>query len=175
VSAPLTPAEVAGLLRSAMTTLDGELRALPERVLAWHPAPGEWCVKEVLGHLIEAERRGFAGRIRLILAGDTPALETWDQDQVARARADCGRPAAALLDELATLRREAAALVESLESLDASALERGGQHPKVGLLRVGDLLQEWVHHDRNHIRQALANVQAYVWPSMGAAQKFSQP
>ena len=26
-------------------------------------------------------------------------------------------------------------------------------------VRVGDLLHEWVHHDRNHLRQILANVQ----------------
>lgn len=41
------------------------------------------------------------------------------------------------------------------------------------MLRVRDLLQEWVHHDRNHVRQALANVQAYVWPAMGNTQRFS--
>jgi hypothetical protein len=59
--------------------------------------------------------------------------------------------------------------------LIAADLDRAGLHPTVGLLRVGDLLQEWVHHDRNHVRQALANVQAYVWPAMGNAQKFSRP
>jgi hypothetical protein len=55
----------------------------------------------------------------------------------------------------------------------AADLDRAGQHPTVGLLRVRDLLQEWVHHDRNHVRQALANVQAYVWPAMGNSQKFA--
>jgi hypothetical protein len=75
-----------------------------------------------------------------------------------------------LLDELAALRRESAALVRALH---AAELDRGGEHPKVGFLRVRDLLAEWVHHDRNHIRQALANVQAYVWPAMGNTQKFS--
>jgi len=87
-----------------------------------------------------------------------------------RARGDCGRPIAALLDELAGLRRESATLVRGLTAAD---LDRAGQHPKVGRLCVGDLLQEWVHHDRNHIRQALANVQAYVWPAMGNSQKFA--
>ena len=169
---PLTPAEVARLLPATVTTLRAELAALPDRVLAWHPAPDEWCVKEVLGHLIESERRGFAGRIRIILAGDTPALEGWDPATVARARGDCARPAAALLDELATLREESASLVGRLIAAD---LDRAGRHPTVGPLRVGDLLQEWVHHDRNHVRQALANVQAYVWPAMGNAQKFSRP
>jgi hypothetical protein len=167
---PLAPAEVARLLPATVAILRAELAALPERMLAWHPAPGEWCVKEVVGHLIEAERRGFAGRIRIILGADTPALERWDPPAVAAARRDCGTPAAALLDELAALREDSASLVGRLIAAD---LDRAGRHPTVGLLRVRDLLQEWVHHDRNHVRQALANVQAYVWPAMGNAQKFA--
>ena len=166
----LTPSEVAACLEAAMTTLRAELDTLPERVVAWHPAAGEWCAKEVVGHLIEAERRGFAGRIRIMLGADRPALQGWDQIEVARARGDCGRRMSALLDELAGLRRDSATLVRTLTAAD---LDRAGQHPKVGLLRVRDLLAEWVHHDRNHIRQALANVQAYVWPAMGNSQKFS--
>jgi DinB superfamily len=159
-------------LPATVALLRAELAAVPERVLAWHPAPAEWCVKEVLGHLIEADRRGFAGRIRFILDADTPALQGWDVAAVAAARKDCAKPAAALLDELAALRTDAAALVGRLLAAD---LERAGRHPTVGLLRVGDLLQEWVHHDRNHVRQALANVQGYVWPALGNAQRFSQP
>ena len=168
--APLAPAEVAALLPATVALLRAELAAVPERVLAWHPAPGEWCVKEVLGHLIEADRRGFTGRIRLLLDADTPALERWDPPEVARARGDCAKSTSALLDELAAMRQDAAALVRGLREAD---LDRGGRHPTVGLLRVRDLLQEWVHHDRNHVRQALATVQAYVWPTMGNAQKFS--
>jgi hypothetical protein len=168
--AVLTPIEVAACLDGALTVLTAELGALPERVVGWHPAAGEWCAKEVVGHLIEAERRGFAGRIRIVLGADRPALQTWDQNDIARARRDCARPMATLLDELAGLRRDSAALVRGLREPD---LDRGGDHPKVGFLRVRDLLQEWVHHDRNHIRQALANVQAYVWPAMGNSQKFA--
>ena len=166
----LTPVEIAACLDAAMATLRAELGALPERVVGWHPAPGEWCAKEVVGHLIEAERRGFAGRIRIVLASERPALQAWDQREVARERRDCARPMGTLLDELAALRRDSAALVRALRPAE---LERGGEHPKVGFLRVRDLLQEWVHHDRNHIRQALANVQAYVWPAMGNSQKFA--
>ncbi|RPH83294.1 MAG: DinB family protein [Candidatus Rokuibacteriota bacterium] len=167
---PLTPVEIARLLPATVATLRAELVALPDRVLAWHPAPGEWCVKEVLGHLIEAERRGFAGRIQVILGADTPVLERWEPPEVARARGDCGKAATALLDELAAMRERSASLVGRLIAAD---LDRAGQHPTVGLLRVRDLLQEWVHHDRTHVRQALANVQAYVWPAMGNAQRFS--
>jgi hypothetical protein len=145
----LRPTEVGRLLESAVAVVRAELAALSDDVLAWHPAPGEWCAKEVLGHLIESEGRGFAGRIRIILASDAPAL----------------------VDEFARLRRESAALVAGLGAAD---LGRGGRHPKVGLLRVGDLLHEWVHHDRNHLRQMLANVQALAWPHMGNARRFSE-
>jgi hypothetical protein len=166
----LAPPEIAHFLRATTATLSAELAGAPAQVLAWHPAPGEWCAKEVIGHLIEAERRGFAGRIRIILASADPKLETWDQDEVARARRDCGRDCAALLAELTALRHDGVRLVEGLRDAD---LSRGGHHPKVGYLRVGDLLNEWVHHDRNHVRQILANVQAYVWSHMGSAQRFS--
>jgi hypothetical protein len=167
---PVTPAAVAPILRATIATLTAEVDALSAEALLWHPAPGEWCVKEVLGHLIETERRGFAGRIRIILAGQEPRLETWDQNAVAAARRDCERDGRELLGELATMRQDSARLVEGLSATD---LARGGHHPTVGHLTVADLLNEWIHHDRNHVRQILANVQAYVWPHMGNAQKFS--
>jgi len=166
----LAPRDVAGLLESVGATIRAEFAALPDTALAWHPAPGEWCAKEVVGHLIEAERRGFAGRIRIILAADEPALETWDQGAVALARRDCERPAAAIVEEFDALRRESVALVTGLRVGD---LGRGGRHPMVGHLEIRDLLHEWVHHDRNHLRQMLANVQALVWPHMGNARRFS--
>ena len=168
----LSAVEVANLLPVTVAALRTEVGSLPERVVGWHPAPDEWCVKDVIGHLIEAERRGFAGRIRIILGADNPTFERWDPPAVARARGDCTKPVTALLDELIALRQDSVALVRGLREAD---LDRGGEHPTVGPLRVRDLLAEWVYHDRNHLRQALANVQTYVWPTMGNAQKFSAP
>jgi hypothetical protein len=169
----LSTSEIADLLESTLATVEAEVGALPEPVLVWHPA-GEWCVNEVLGHLIEAERRGFAGRIRELLDASeaTPRLRTWDQAAVARARQDCARPSPDVLREFVALRRDSVTLVRTLR---APHLDRGGEHPEVGYLSVEDILQEWVHHDRNHVRQALANVQAYVWPAMGNARRFSMP
>ena len=167
---PLEPREVAGLLRSMRAAIAAELTEAPDDVLSWHPAPGEWCAKECLGHLLEAERRGFNGRIRTILAEHEPRLAGWDQQAVARERKDCERSAAGLLAEFEQLRGDSVALVDGLQPAD---LERGGTHEKVGYLRVRDLLHEWLHHDRNHFRQLQANLQAYVWPSMANAQRFA--
>jgi len=172
-TAPLTPRDAAALLRGSAANLRAELLALSPAVAAWHPAPGEWCAKEVIGHLIEAEQRGFAGRIREILAAPgEPRFVSWDPAAVARERRDCGRDVGPLLDRLDALREESLTLVAGL---GAAQLGRGGHHPTVGYLRVGDLLHEWVHHDRNHHRQLLAAVQAVVWPHMGNARRFSQP
>jgi DinB superfamily len=166
----LAPAQIAALLRAGAQALQAELTAMPDALLRHHPTPGEWCAKEVLGHLIEAERRGFAGRIRQILAEHDPVLVGWDQEAVARERRDCERPLAPLLDEFLALRDDGADLVVALLP---GQLSRGGQHPKVGYLTIADLLQEWVHHDRNHFRQILENVRNYVWPFMGNARRFS--
>src|SRR5690242_13453216 len=100
----LQPAEVSRLLAAMQSSILAELGALPDDVLSWHPAPGEWCAKECLGHIVEAERRGFNGRIRLVLSESEPSFVGWDQVGVARARDDCHRPASDLIAEFAALR-----------------------------------------------------------------------
>lgn len=169
----LSVAEVAGLLRASAAEIRIEVESLPEEVAGWHPAAGEWCVKECLGHLIEADRRGFSGRVALLLEQDgEPDLEAWDQIAVARARSDCRRGAAELLAEFAQLREEGLRLLSAVAEED---LGRAGQHPSVGRLSIGDVIAEWVHHDRAHLKQILGNVQLRVWEQMGASQLFSQP
>ncbi len=169
--AALAVTRIADLLEASAATILAELEALgPEA--RWRPARGEWCANECLGHILEAERRGFNGRIRTILAGDRPALQGWDQEAVALAREDDRRDPAELLAEFLPLRADSVDLVRSLGAAD---LIRSGVHERVGELTVGDLVGEWVHHDRNHVRQMLAVTQARVWDQMGAARRFVDP
>jgi hypothetical protein len=169
--APLPPAILAGLLAASASTIEAEMRALGEGA-SWHPAPGEWCANEVLGHMLEAERRGFNGRIRTILAEPDPDLAGWDQQAVAAARGDCDRDPESLVSEFLALRTDSLDLVRSIAPED---LGRSGNHSVVGRLTIADVAAEWVHHDRNHVRQMLANTQARVWPQMGNGQRFSGP
>jgi len=168
----MTPAEVADVLEVSGAAYSSLLKSIPAAVATWRPAEGEWCINECVGLIIEAEKRGFAGRIRIILAEVRSALQPWDQPAVARSRGDCEKSPHELLDEFEPVRRASTALVRSLQS---DQLQRQGIHPKVGSLTVNDLIHEWVHHDGNHLRQAYANLQAYVWPEMGNTQKFSRP
>ena len=169
--AALPPARIADLLAASAATVVAELLALGDQG-GWRPERGEWSANECAGHLIEAERRGFAGRIRTILAAppNKPAsLEAWDPPAVAEARRDDRRSGAELAAEFDALRADGLALVRGLRPVE---LARFGSHPEVGQLRVDELLREWVHHDRNHVRQMLAVSQARVWPQMGNARKF---
>ena len=168
----MTPDEVADLLESSGQAFASTLNALPTDVASWHPAPGEWCVNEVVGHVIVTEKNGFAGRIGVILGADEPDLPTYDRDGIQKTRNDCARDPEELAQEMLVVRSQS---LELIRALRPDQIERGGTHPEVGRLTVDDLLHEWVHHDGNHLRQALANVQAYVWPNMGNARRFSRP
>ena len=171
--AALAPDRIADLLAASATLILAELEALGSDG-GWRPEPGEWSANECVGHLIEAERRGFAGRIRRILAADRPDipadLEGWDPPAVAESRRDHLRSGAELAAEFAAMRADGVSLVRSLGPAE---MDRVGIHPDVGPLRVDELLGEWVHHDRNHARQLLAVTQARVWAQMGNARRFS--
>ena len=69
-------------------------------------------------------------------------------------------------------RDDAIGLVEGLRHAD---LGRAAIHDAVGRVTISNLLGEWVFHDRNHIRQLLANGQSRAWVGMGGARRFSHP
>ena len=167
----LTPMELAALLDASRQAVVAETTALGPHA-AERLVEGEWCANEVVGHLIEAERRGFAGRIRTMIAESNPRLQTWVQSAVAAARHDDERRPADLLGELNILRDDSLALVRSLSP---AMLARTGLHPQVGEVTVQDIVHEWVHHDREHVAQLVALTRRLVWPAMGNARRFFDP
>ena len=169
---PFTTDEIGRLLRASAAHITTELQALGDEWAAWRPAPGEWSANEALGHIIEADRRGFAGRITRILAHDGVHEHGWDQLAVAAERRDREKTVRQILDEFDAGRAAGLELVSSLRDED---LERHAVHDRVGRVTVRDLLHEWVFHDRNHVRQILANAQARAWPAMGNTRRFSHP
>jgi hypothetical protein len=167
VTSELTTDQFAEYLEATCALIDSELKALGDDS-SWHFDQKEWCANQVVGHMVEAEKRGFAGRIREILAGKA-RTSAWDQEAVAKERNDCARLGASLWMEFMGVRNDSIKLVRSLKPAD---LSKGIEHPKVGRLTVSDLLHEWIHHDRNHTRQLLQIGQERVWPHMGNSQKF---
>src|SRR2546430_10492568 len=85
----LTTDQVAEYLEATCALIESELTALGDDS-GWHFDPKEWCANQVVGHLVEAEKRRLAGRIRAILAGQEKTT-AWDHAEVARTRNDCQR------------------------------------------------------------------------------------
>ncbi len=85
-------------------------------------APGKWSVKEIVGHVIDAERV-FAYRALRIARGDATPLASFEQDDYVAAAGSDRRRLADLLDELAHLR---AANLLFFRSLQPSDWERRG-------------------------------------------------
>jgi hypothetical protein len=170
--APLTPAQVVAYLRAARDHIVSELTTMGDETARWRPALGEWSANECVGHIIEADRRGFGGRIRRILAENGIAESGWNQLEVAAQRRDWERSVTEVVGEFVAGREEG---IRTVEGLGPDDLQKSAIHAVVGEVTVQNLLHEWVFHDRNHLRQLLANAQSRAWPAMGNARRFSHP
>ena len=99
-----------------------KLRALPEDAGDHRYAEGKWSVKEVLGHVADAERV-FAYRLVRIARGDQAPMAGWDENEWAATAPHGRRRVAEVVDELIAIRRATLALIDSL---DEAAVARTG-------------------------------------------------
>ena len=85
-------------------------------------APGKWSVKELVGHLADAERI-MAYRLLRIARGDETPLPGFEENDYVKTAGSDARPFGDLLDEWAAVRDATSALVRGLP---AGAWERRG-------------------------------------------------
>lgn len=78
--------QIANILRTTPQTLRQTLAAYDNSVAQWRPTPDAWCINEVLGHLIEADKYAFAARIELILNEDNPTIPPFRAGKAAKER-----------------------------------------------------------------------------------------
>jgi hypothetical protein len=91
-----------------------QLRSLPENQGNYSYADGKWTVKEVIGHLADAERV-FTYRLTRIARGDQTPMAGFDENAWAAAAPHGRRAIASVIDELIAVRRATLALIESLD------------------------------------------------------------
>ncbi len=78
-------------------------------------APGKWSIKEILGHLSDAERI-FSYRLLRISRGDPTPLPGFDEKAYVPAGRFDGRPLRSLVDEFRSVREGTRALLDGLPS-----------------------------------------------------------
>jgi hypothetical protein len=102
---------------SLMTDQIGQLerlRSLPEEKGNYRYADGKWTVKELIGHVADAERV-FSYRLTRIARADQTPLAGFDENAWAATAPHARRPLASVVDEMIAVRRSTLALIDSLD------------------------------------------------------------
>ena len=134
--------ETAHAMESLIWDLDVE--AL-ERV----PGGDEWCVRDLVLHMCEMERR-YVERLERIARLDAPRVDAFDADSIEPRSSYKRASAFDLMDEFGVLRQQDVYL---LWSLDDDDWQRTGIHPYLGPLTVLQTAREMNEHDLSHLWQ----------------------
>ena len=111
--AMVTEGDVRHVLRRQVPELTAMLSGVPEDRAAAGYAPGKWSLKEMLLHVIDAERV-FGYRLLRIARGDATPLPGFEQDDWVPHSGANARAMPELLLELAAVRAATILLVDSL-------------------------------------------------------------
>jgi hypothetical protein len=134
------------LVRSVLRDAGSDLRA--------RPAPNEWSVVELLGHLVDAETV-MSGRFRWTVSQDEPPLLGYDQDLwVARLRHNDDQPDD-LLAVFSTLR---AANLRLWRRSSTDDRRRVAMHAERGAESYDLMFRMLAGHDRFHLNQMRATI-----------------
>ena len=115
--------QIGEYLASQLRDVEQLLAPLDDAAARFRYAPGKWSVKEVLGHLCDAERI-FAYRLLRIARADTTPLPGFDEDAYVPPAEFDARPIGDLVREFQAVRASTIALVEGLPS---AGWQRRGQ------------------------------------------------
>jgi uncharacterized damage-inducible protein DinB len=114
--------DIVAILATQIDDTTALLRELTDEQAGFAYAPQKWTIKQVIGHLTDAERVFAYRALRFARADQTP-LATFDENLYAGNAASDQRPLASLIAEMNAVRRATVAL---LAHLPEEAFTRGG-------------------------------------------------
>ena len=123
------------------------LSRLGEPKSRYRYAPGKWSIREVVGHLIDAERV-FTYRALTFARGDKTPLPGFDENMWAAASNADARTLKSLLEELKAMRSATLALFKSFNAEQLARIGIASGHP----VSVRGLLYVTTGHERHHIK-----------------------
>ena len=107
------------------------LRGLPDETGDYRYAEGKWSVKEVLGHMADAERV-FAYRLLRIARADQTPLAGFDENAWAEVAPHGRRDLSDVVDDLIAVRRATITLIGSLDETAAGNVGVANNNPISG-------------------------------------------
>lgn len=158
------------LLSRTPAVLDALLRGLPDAWIRSNEGEHTWSACDVIAHLIHAEREDWIPRATMILqSGESqpfPPFDRWGN-----IRESQNKPVGELLDTFAEARSANLTELRAL-NLQPADLAKRGQHPGLGMVTLGQLLDTWAAHDLNHLHQ-ISRVMAHSYrQAVGPWSKF---
>lgn len=133
------------ILREQHEGLLKRLTPLTEEQANFRYAPDKWSIKEIIGHISDAERI-FAYRLLRIARGDQTPLASFEQDDYIKTANFSARKLADILHEWRVVREATVALIRSLD--DAAWQRRGVASQKE--ITVQALAFIIAGHERHH-------------------------
>jgi hypothetical protein len=115
-------------------------------LLSRAPAPGEWSALECQQHLLDTERYVFPVRVQLFLTGRDLAAFNPDEEGTSYQQSP-----AELAAEFASLRADSLKTLANVSQADLALIAR---HSELGVVTLGEMLNEWAAHDLMHTVQA---------------------
>lgn len=109
-------------LESQIEETLGMLRKIPEERGTFRYAEGKWSIKEIVGHLIDAERI-FTARALRFARGDATALPGFEQNDYVKTAGSDRYPLAALAEEFEAVRKATCLMFRHMS--DEAMLRRG--------------------------------------------------
>lgn len=146
------------------------LRGLTEKQLETKPAPGKWCIKEIVAHLADGEVI-LGSRYRFIGAHDRPPLPGYDQDAFVERLGPMNAKAADLADDFAMAR---AVNLGLFERLPREAWDRVGLHAERGEESIRTTVATYAGHDRIHLAQ-IETIRTGLFPKAGKKRAARKP
>lgn len=146
----LAISELTRALAATPRAIEALADGLDVDALRWRPRTGEWCLTEVLAHLLDLERTLFLPRLRRIAAEDRPAFEAFDPDTWAGERDHRMRDFGADLKAFAQARADT---LRFLEALPRGAAERLGLSGHFGPVTLAQYATHAADHDLEHLAQ----------------------
>lgn len=141
--------DILGGLETQFSETFAMLKAIPESRAGFRYAEGKWSVKELLGHLSDAERI-FVYRALCVARGDAQSLPGFEEDDYVRGAAFDTRSFASIVSEFETVR---AATLSFFRNLSDDGWKRQGtaNGSAVSVRAIAYIL---AGHERHH-RQVL--------------------
>lgn len=139
------------ILERTPATLEALLVGLSDEWLDGTDGPDTWSPRQVVAHMIGAERAAWIPRLRFILDfGESRPLPPFDR--VAEIMLSGHEPIERLVAEFGEQRRDSLAVLSRL-TLDGPTLSKAGTHPEFGRVELRQLLATWTVHDLAHLVQ----------------------